>query len=255
MHQKDLPLLELIQLFFGVGKIFKLGKDSIQYRATSHKDLAIIVEHFDKYPLISQKRADCELFKQAFNLISHKEHLTTEGLQKLVAIKASMNNGLSDELKAAFPNISPVTRPLVQNQEIIDPDWVVGFVDAEGCFFVNHYKSSTHKLGFGVQCVFYITQHIRDAELINSFNNYFGCGRYRPGNGQGGNFIVTDFTDITGKIIPFFKKYPLHSVKNLNFLDFCRVVEIVRAKAHLTPEGLEKIRRIKEGMNSGRVDV
>jgi hypothetical protein len=124
------------------------------------------------------------------------------------------------------------------------------------CFFINHYKSSTRKLGFGVQCVFYITQHIRDAELINSFNKYFGCGRYRPGTGQDwGNFIVTDFSDITDKIIPFFKKYPLHSIKSLDFLDFCRAVEIVKAKAHLTPEGLEEIRRIKEGMNRGRVDV
>jgi hypothetical protein len=35
-------------------------------------------------------------------LISHKEHLTPEGLRKLVAIKASMNQGLSDELKASF---------------------------------------------------------------------------------------------------------------------------------------------------------
>ena len=36
------------------------------------------------------------------------EHLTIEGLQKIVAIKASMNRGLSDKLKQAFPNIIPV---------------------------------------------------------------------------------------------------------------------------------------------------
>jgi hypothetical protein len=51
-------------------------------------------------------------------LIKNKEHLTTEGLHKIVAIKASMNNSLSDELKAAFPDITPVARPLVHNQEI-----------------------------------------------------------------------------------------------------------------------------------------
>jgi hypothetical protein len=51
-----------------------------------------------------------------------KEHLTNEGLQKLVAIKASLNLGLSDELKAAFPDIIPVQRPLVQNKTIEDPN-------------------------------------------------------------------------------------------------------------------------------------
>ena len=38
-------------------------------------------------------------------MINAKEHLTIEGLHKIVAIKASMNWGLSDELKKEFPNI------------------------------------------------------------------------------------------------------------------------------------------------------
>ena len=38
-----------------------------------------------------------------------------EGLIKIVAIKASMNWGLSEELKKAFPNVVPVVRPLIKN--------------------------------------------------------------------------------------------------------------------------------------------
>jgi hypothetical protein len=34
-----------------------------------------------------------------------------EGLREIVAIKASMNLGLSDELKSAFPDITPAIRP------------------------------------------------------------------------------------------------------------------------------------------------
>ena len=51
----------------------------------------VIIPHFDKYPLITQKRADFELFKTAFEIINHQEHLTIEGLRKLVAIKTSLN--------------------------------------------------------------------------------------------------------------------------------------------------------------------
>jgi hypothetical protein len=43
--------------------------------------------------LITKKRADYLLFKQVLELIKTKEHLTQEGLEKLVAIKASINIG------------------------------------------------------------------------------------------------------------------------------------------------------------------
>jgi hypothetical protein len=48
-------LLESIKSFLGVGNITNKGKDMIQFRVTSLKDLTVIVDHFDKYPLITQK--------------------------------------------------------------------------------------------------------------------------------------------------------------------------------------------------------
>ena len=50
-----------------------------------------------------------------------KEHLTEEGLRKILSIKASLNNGLSEQLKTHFPSISSVSRPLVDKTEIKDP--------------------------------------------------------------------------------------------------------------------------------------
>jgi len=47
-----------------------------------------------------------------------KEHITIEGLQNILNLKASMNNGLSEELIAVFPNTKPVARPEVVDQEI-----------------------------------------------------------------------------------------------------------------------------------------
>jgi hypothetical protein len=47
-----------------------------------------------------------------------KEHLTDEGIKKIVAIKASVNRGLSADLNAAFPNIDPVPRPIVENKKV-----------------------------------------------------------------------------------------------------------------------------------------
>lgn len=72
----------------------------------------------EKYPLITNKYADYVLFKKAFLLMSNKEHLTEKGLLKLVAIKASMNLGISPELKSAFPGIIPQDRPNVLEPNI-----------------------------------------------------------------------------------------------------------------------------------------
>lgn len=73
--------------------------------------LEVIRKHFDKYPLISKKAVDFELWKKAFNLIKNKEHLTDKGLHLIVAIRGSINRGLTDQLKASFSSITPVKKP------------------------------------------------------------------------------------------------------------------------------------------------
>lgn len=93
------------------------------YRVASIKDLAnVIIPHFEKYMLNTQKRADFELFKQAIALMNRKEHLTMDGLRRIVAIKAAMNKGLSGVLKLAFPGVIPVKRPKVQLPKSLDPN-------------------------------------------------------------------------------------------------------------------------------------
>jgi len=57
LHQKDKALLEQIKSYFLVGSITKHGSESVQYRVQSRKDLAIIIDHFDKYPSITQKKS------------------------------------------------------------------------------------------------------------------------------------------------------------------------------------------------------
>jgi hypothetical protein len=48
-------------------------------------------------------------------------HLTSEGLQEVVNIRASINTGLTDTLKKAFPLTKPIDRPVLENKEDISP--------------------------------------------------------------------------------------------------------------------------------------
>lgn len=137
LHKKDRRLLELIQAYFnGVGKIYYEG-NSATYVVSSVEEVKIIINHFDKYPLITQKQADFKLFKMAFKLIQRKEHLTAKGIKKILSIRASMNLGLTDSLKIAFPDVIPILKPIIKS-EIPDPYWVAGFTAAEGCFFCHN---------------------------------------------------------------------------------------------------------------------
>ena len=168
-----------------------------------------------------------------------------------------MNKGLSDELKSAFPDIVPANRPLASDLQIKDPNWVSGFTSGEGCFWVR-LNNNPAKKKVQVQLEFQITQDSRDKELINSFLSYLDCGRIRVRkykvlkNDTCLDFIVTKFCDIDKNIISFFRKYPILGVKALDFEDWCIAAEIVKSKAHLSIEGLERIRQIKAGMNKGR---
>lgn len=137
------------QAYFGVGKVYKAEKNMYRYMVQSLKDLRIIIDHFDKYSLITQKRADFELFKKAVEILSNKEHLTIEGIHKLIAIRASINLGLPPKLKAAFPqivNYSP--RYLVKDIEIKSPYWFSGFTSGflplTGAHFKNRKFYSTN---------------------------------------------------------------------------------------------------------------
>jgi hypothetical protein len=72
------------------------------------------------------KHGDFILFKERANKKKNKEHLTIEGFNKIISIRASMNKGLPEVLKLAFPNIIGFTTPLVTLPEKLNPYWVAG---------------------------------------------------------------------------------------------------------------------------------
>ena len=128
----------------GVGKIYTLSSQSVILRVASKKDLQVIFNHFDKYSLITKKLADYNLFKLAYSIIINQEHLTQRGLSKLVAIKGSLNLGLSPELKSAFPSITSMDKPIVteQAQKKTGSKLISWIRDWRGLFFCCGSKAS-----------------------------------------------------------------------------------------------------------------
>ncbi len=130
-----------------------------------------------------------------------------------------MNLGLSDVIKSEFNLNYPVKRPIIITTNISDPNWVSGFVSGEGNFDAG-IRESKNKIGFRVSLRFRISQHERDTQLMELIINYFLAGRLEKDfRSSVLNLVISKFSDLNQKIIPFFNQYPIYGIKKLDFLD------------------------------------
>ena len=269
LHKKDLSILEDIKKTLHIGKIRKSGENCVQYVVESFKELQVIVNHFDKYPLVTAKVTDFLLFKQCFEMIKNGEHLTEEGFLKIVTLKSSLNWGISDKLTKAFPVVIPVNRLEYKFKGIPDPFWIAGFTSGDFClklkskggsFQIRLRKLNTN-IGYGVSLLYSFHLHIRDLDVLKGLATYFSSKsknlisnekKVSISEDKSVHLQITKFTDINEKIIPFFEKYPIEGVKSLDFEDFKKVCKLIENKKHLTPLGIKAILDIKLNMNQNR---
>lgn len=74
LHLKDIDILYKIQFYFGIGSVsIRREKNIAVYRVSSLSKLnEVIIPHFLKYPLISEKSSDFLLWRKVINIISDK---------------------------------------------------------------------------------------------------------------------------------------------------------------------------------------
>ena len=174
-----------------------------------------------------------------------------EGLKKILSLRASLNLGLSKQLKIDFPDLVVIPRPSVEPIKNIDLNWVAGFTTGEGSFLVKLSETSKYKTGTKVKLIFQLTQHSRDNELMQKLVSVLGCGVLSKDR-KVTVISVSSLSDLYEKIIPLFNKHPIKGAKALDFADFRRVVELMINKSHLTEEGIDQIRSIQGKMNRSR---
>ena len=133
---------------------------------------------------------------------------------------------------------------------MLNPHYISGFVDGEGCFSISFNKNGERLPE--VRLIFEIEVREDDEPILREIQEVLGCGniyrldyeryaKWRPHV----KLKVSNFGDISQKIIPFFQKYPLKAKKRYDFEKFCEAAEIIKTKQHLLAEGIEQIRSIK----------
>ena len=135
-------------------------------------------------------------------------------------------------------------------QERLDPIWVAGFVDGEGCFYVGINRIQKMSLGWQVLPEFRVVQHERDEVLLQRIRAFFGFGSVQPNHGDRLDFRVRGLENLT-EVVRFFERYPLQSKKREDFRTFAEVIDLMIDGRHLTKSGLDRIARLASTMNEG----
>ena len=247
LHIKDIEILYLIKIFFGVGNIYSSEKrSSCVYRVTNIEDLIdVIIPHFTKFTLLTEKYSDFILWSKVVELMSLKQHLTSKGFKTILTYYASINKGISDSVSKAFSDIKPANRTKPVLPHTLNPYWVSGFTAGDGGFSIG-IRAITGQIYFR----FHIAQHSRDILLMNLLITFFKCGKvHLRSNLNRCDFYIQDFNNIYNIIIPQFDTYPLNNIKHLDFADYKKAANLFKSKGL---DSREEIKEIISNLNSKR---
>jgi hypothetical protein len=155
---------------------------------------------------------------------------------------------MSSDNPTGADNQQETNRPSVQ----LDPMWLVGFVDGEGCFSVSVHRNPLVRRtrGWQLQAAFQVYQHERYRSTLEAVGTFFGCGGIHRKSPTSSvlTYSVWALVDLEKKVLPFFEQHPL-VVKAGDFLRFADIVRAMRRKEHLTSDGFERIVRSAFAMN------
>ena len=250
MSSRDSSLLvQVQQLFNDIGFFSNKKKiNMVSYSVTKLSDIVnIIIPHFKKYHLQSAKSIDFKLWSECVEIMNNKEHITDEGLNRIISLKSILNKGLTEKIKLDFPNINNLERPAFKVSDLpLDPYWVSGFscMQGDSSFFVQIIEPKI------ARAIYQVGLHERETPLLYKLQEFFGgVGAISTSSTRSVcRFAVAGTSDLIKNVLPHFLKFELAGSKHSNFIIWSQILKLIQSKAHLTTEGLNQIKELKSGM-------
>ena len=149
----NLRLLYHIKKILGYGSVsVPQSKDNIaEFRIRDRKVIIkVILPIFDKHPLLTSKQFNYEIFRKAI-IIMEDPSLTSE-IKNINILKLKSIIRPDNYISPVFRNILNISKENVE--DIISKQWLIGFTEAEGSFYI------TKKGSNRIQHIFEITQKI-----------------------------------------------------------------------------------------------
>ncbi len=129
----------------------------------------------------------------------------------------------------------------------LSPEWVVGFVDGEGCFLVSIVEQPEDKVQYKVLAEFAAVQHRRDVQVLQALKRFFKGGVVRVNHDDRLCFRVRKLETLV-QVCSFFQRYPLKTKKQVDFVKFRKVIAVMDSGEHLTIDGLRKVIGLAKSM-------
>ena len=135
----------------------------------------------------------------------------------------------------------------------LDPWFVTGLAEGEGCFCVSFAIRPRLKVGLEARPSFSLSVNERDRELLGDLQTFFGCGWIRESRSdRTKKYEVRAANDLADRIIPHFDAFPLHGAKHRSFEGFRKVCQMIEQGDHLRSNGMREIVRIAYETSLGK---
>ena len=138
----------------------------------------------------------------------------------------------------------------------VSDDYLIGFIEGEGMFYVGIVPSRETKTGWQVIHFFKVSQNPSGKAILDYLKKRLKCGYVKP-NLKGNQykdkslaFVVRDLSSLHTKILPFLESKLV--IKRKNFESFKKVIDLVAHKKHLSKQGIRQILDIAYKMNTAK---
>lgn len=137
---------------------------------------------------------------------------------------------------------------LISDKNNLNPNWITGFTDAEGCFTI--IISKRNKTKWRISISFEINLHKKDKEILLNIQKFFQTGHVIDRKEKNISvYRITKIKEIIENIIPHFENYPLITQKYSDYKLWKDVVFMIDNKDHLNENGFKKILNYYNSIN------
>jgi len=131
----------------------------------------------------------------------------------------------------------------------LSADWVVGFVDGEGCFYVGFTNHPEMTIGYQVLPEFRVVQHERDIQVLYGLKAFFKNGVVRRNHEDRWEIRIRKFDGLV-QVVKFFETHNLKTKKAVDFKKFAKIIHWMEDKRHLSVDGMLKMVQLAKEMNT-----
>ena len=157
---------------------------------------------------------------------------------------------------------SKIKKLTVKKGNLDKDNWLSGFIDADGNFYIQHTKLENGAKKRKISCRLRIEQRMYEPvskdsyfNILTEISTLLNCNlniRKQVSTGNEYFIITASNRKSLSTIITYFKYFPLYSSKYLDYKDWEQAAILILENDHYTKDGIIKIDYLKNNMNLKR---